>query len=50
MEKAINGIKCDAKSCVHHAEGDLCTADCIQVCYNKDCSCTEANCETFKEK
>ena len=50
MEKAINGIKCDATSCVYHAEGDLCTADKIHVCYT-GCNCAgDPNCDTYKEK
>ncbi len=51
MEKAINGIKCEATTCVYHAPENLCTADCIKVGYTCDHKETcEAACETYQKK
>ncbi len=47
-EKHIKGIVCDVCNCVHHAEGNCCTASQIAVGPSYAESSSETVCATFK--
>jgi len=45
-------VKCMVNSCKYYSNGDLCDANCIEVCTEtKKCDCSsETNCKTFQPK
>ncbi|MBS7360947.1 MAG: DUF1540 domain-containing protein [Acutalibacteraceae bacterium] len=48
MDKAINGIHCNASNCIYHADDYKCTAGQIEIGDTNACNCRETLCATFQ--